>query len=415
MTDPFALLAQVPLFRTLPARELRSMASTLPLVDLSAGMLLFSAGEHGDSFYVVRDGELEIIQAPGTPEEHVIARRGPGEFVGEMSLLNPTDRRTASVRAREHTTLWRMTQKEFTTLITRHPGLAYDLARVLSERMTAAQQVTIDDLRAKNRELQQAYRDLEAAQAQLVEKEKLERELQLACNIQMSVLPKQLPELPGFALGTRIAPARTVGGDFYDVMQMGSDRVGIAVGDVAGKGMPAALFMTQVHALLHAAAEPDVSPADALRWVNRQLFSRGAPALFATVLYGVLDVARGEFSYARAGHETPVIISPGRAPHSLPWGVGMALGFVPEPPIDQQVVAISPGSSLLLYTDGATDVQNVEKELFGAERLLASLSPLTGAGAQPLCDRLFETLTDYRGSEPAFDDVTLVAIEAIRS
>lgn len=410
MSEPLDLLAQVPLFHNLPPAELERLAGELRVVALPAGAILFREGEAGDSFYVVLEGRLEIVQALDTRDERILALRGPGEFVGEMSLLNPEGARTAAVRAETPARLWQMTAEAFESLIRRRPRLAYDVARVLSERMTAAQRAAIEDLQEKNRQLRRAYRELEAAQAQIVEKERLERELEVAREIQMSVLPRALPQLPGFALGAHIVPARAVGGDFYDFIPLDEHRLGIVVGDVAGKGVPAALFMTQTQALLHAAALPGASPAEALRQVNAHLLSRGGAALFITVLYGVLDARSGEFAYARAGHELPLLVPPDGEARAMPLGSGQPLGLWSELLLDEQVVALPPGGGLLLYSDGLTDAHNAAGERFGGERVLARLAALAGQPAGALCEVLWHDVVEYRGDEPAYDDVTLVAV-----
>src|SRR3712207_3101439 len=143
----------------------------------------------------------------------------------------------------------------------------------------------------------------EAAQQQIIEKQRLEHELQLAYEIQTSILPRVLPQLQGYDFGATMVPARVVGGDFFEFVELGDDRVGIAVGDVTDKGMPAAIFMAQTHALLRAEAVRSAAPHEVLRCVNRHVVEMNAAGLFVTMLYGVLDRASASFSYARAGHE----------------------------------------------------------------------------------------------------------------
>lgn len=403
-------LAGVPLFQGLPSEERQRLAAGLRTVDLAEGEVLFREGEPGGAFFIVLEGWLEIVQALDTPDERSLARREPGEFVGEMSLLNPDGQRTASVRARAPSQLWEMKGEEFEALIRRRPRLAYDVARVLSERMTAAQQETIEDLREKNRQLRQAYRELEAAQAQLVEKERLERELELARDIQTSVLPDRLPRLHGLAFGAHLVPARAVGGDFYDWIPLDEHRLGIVVGDVAGKGVPAALFMTQTQALLRAVVGPAIPPGQVLRRVNEHLLSRGGAALFITVLYGVLDARRGEFTYARAGHELPLMALPDGRTLTMPLAPGQPLGLWPNLLLDERVVALPPGATLLLYSDGLTDARNAEEEAFGHERVLARLASLAGQPAGAVCEALWRDVLDHCGDRPAYDDLTLVAV-----
>jgi serine phosphatase RsbU (regulator of sigma subunit) len=286
------------------------------------------------------------------------------------------------------------------------------MARVLSARMTASMNQTIKDLQDKNAELARAYQELKAAQAQIIEKERLERELQLAHDIQMSILPQTLPQPRGYGFGARIVPARAVGGDFYDVIPLGEQKVGIVVGDVAGKGVPAALHMAQAHALIHVTANLISTPADVLRRVNHQLVTMGTPSLFVTVLYGVLNTASGQFRYARAGHELPLIGVDGDKAQLAPMGVGQPLGMLDEPAIDEGQVLIPSGGGLLLYSDGFADAQNPEGVKFGRERLLESFAQVVSHPAQELCDRLWQMLQEYQGADDQFDDVTLVSVRS---
>jgi serine phosphatase RsbU (regulator of sigma subunit) len=408
-------LARLPLFESLPRVDLDRLADAMHVVTLIPGAVLFHEGDAGECFYIVLEGRLQVFRSMEGGVERMLAVRGAGEFIGEMSLLNRDGLRTASVRAAEPTRLWEMRHSEFDDLIRNQPKLAYELARVLSVRMTASMDSTIQDLQRKNAELAQAYEDLKAAQAQIIEKEKLERELQLAHNIQMSILPQGMPQLAGFEFGARIEPAKAVGGDFYDGIPLGEQKVGIVVGDVAGKGIPAAIYMAQTHALIHVTADLISTPADVLRRVNRQLVTMGTPSLWVTVLYGVLDTASGLFRYARAGHELPLVGVDGGEVWSAPLGVGQPLGLLEEPAIDEGVLSIPRGGSLLLYSDGSVDAQDSEGKEFGRERLFQAFGEVVSLQAQEVCDLLWRAITAHQGEREQFDDVTLVSVRSTGS
>jgi serine phosphatase RsbU (regulator of sigma subunit) len=410
---PYRLLGQVPLFKNLPEAELKRLSSELRVEELPPGSVLFREGECGDFFYVIREGQFEVLQAIDTPEERVMAVRGPGDFFGELSLFNPDGRRTATVRSKGKVKLWAISHDEFDELIKRQPSVAYELARMMSERLTAAQATTIQELQAKNRQLSQAYEELKAAQAQIVEKERLDRELQVAREIQMGILPKTWPLLPGYDFCARIVPARVVGGDFYDLIALSPHQVGIMVGDVTDKGMPAAIYMAEAHALLHAAADPSLTPAEVLWRANRQLLSHGQSALFVTVLYGVLDGRTGEFAYARAGHEAPVLRLPTGEVHFAPWNTGQPLGIWDRPVLDEQVITIPRDGTLLLYTDGITDWQNAAGEPFGRERLAESLAASSGSAAGETCAGVWQALLAFQQAGTQVDDVTLVMVRSV--
>ena len=223
---------QVQLFAALPPAEIDALAASLHQTTYPAQTILFREGDHGDNFYIVLDGSIAIVKALETEDERLLALRGPGEFVGEMSLLESDGLRTASVRAQTDTTVLEVTRADFDTLLHRYPTIAYTMLRVLSTRLRTSQDATIHDLQEKNRRLARAYSDLQAAQEQLIEQETLARELELARGIQESMLPQQLPELAGFDVGARMVPARMVGGDFFDIIPLGPDTLGIVIGDV---------------------------------------------------------------------------------------------------------------------------------------------------------------------------------------
>jgi serine phosphatase RsbU (regulator of sigma subunit) len=412
MTLKEPLIAQVPLFAALPPEELAYLDATLRQSVFAPGTLLFREGEYGNIFYIVLDGELEIIKALGTPNELVLDARGRGEFVGEMSLLNRDGLRTASVRARGTTRLLEMSHADFDALMRRHPELAYEMVRVLSTRLRDANNATIRDLREKNRQLTQAYLDLQAAQAQIIEQETLARELQVARNIQEHMLPRTLPDLVGYDFSARMVPAQVVGGDFFDFIPLDQGRLGIVIADVCGKSLPAALLMALTRSLLRAEASRGGPPSEVLRSVNRHLLDMNDSRTFVTMLYGVLNQATREFEYVRAGHELPLVVAP-RGEVIVPeLGLGQPLGILPRPDLDAQTVMIPRDGTLLLYTDGVTEAVDPSGTFFETERLYEAASARRGASAQAMCDHLLQTVTAYRGSAPQADDVTLVAVHA---
>jgi sigma-B regulation protein RsbU (phosphoserine phosphatase) len=407
-----ALLSRVPLFATLPHAELAILASTLDHITYPAGTILFHEGDHGERFYIVLEGRIAIAKALGSDDERLVALRGPGEFVGEMSLLSQDGLRTASARVTEDVLVLELTRAQFDSLLHRHPTLAYEMLRVLSERLRHSHDAAIRDLLEKNRRLAEAYADLQAAQAQIIEQETLARELRLAREIQESMLPPALPRLAGFEIGARMIPARMIGGDFYDIMALDADRLGVVVGDVSGKGVPAALFMALVCSLLRAEASRDVSPEESLRFVNRHLIGRNARGMFVTVLYGVLHRSTREFEYVRAGHDLPLVWDADGAPLAVGHARGHPLGLFATPALDAQTLRLPLGGTLLLYTDGATEAMDAQSELFGRERLALAAHTAPDASAQALCDHLVQAVAAYHGAAPQADDITLLAVRA---
>jgi serine phosphatase RsbU (regulator of sigma subunit) len=406
------LLARTPILRGLPAGEIQRLADFLSVKELPPDSILFREGEIGDRFYIVIQGQLEVIKALGTLEERLIGVRGPGEFIGEQSLINRTGLRTATIRSTGQAYLWEMSRSDFDRFLRLQPSIAYEMLEVLGDRLTIAHDASIKDLQAKNRELQRAYDELKAAQAQIIEKERLERELQLASEIQKGILPQILPHMEGYNFGTRMMPARAVGGDFYDVFSLGEHKMGILIGDVADKGVPAAIFMAKTHALVYAEAKRIASPVKVLQRVNQHLIRIGEASLFVTILYGVLDSRTREFAYARAGHELPILMNATGQAVLAAQGQGQLMGVLEDPVFDNQILSIPPGGTLLLYTDGILDARNPRGAAFGLAQLMDNMPALAGRSAQEVCDRLWQRITGYKEDAPQDDDVTLVAVHS---
>lgn len=252
---------------------------------------------------------------------------------------------------------------------------------------------------------------LEQAQAALVAKERLEREMELAHDVQQSVLPSVFPDAPGLTFAARNTPARQVGGDLYDVIQLDERRFGLVIADVSGKGMPAALYMALVRSLLLAESRREPSPRATLLSVNRLLRQLGEPHMFVTVFYGVIDVEHRRLVYCRAGHDYPLLLRGGEA-HILAAD-GTVLGFFDERELRlaEACVDLAPGDRLVLYTDGLTDVLNDDGRRFELDRLHALLVSNAHHSAAALLDATFAALLAYQGDTPQYDDMTMLVAE----
>jgi serine phosphatase RsbU (regulator of sigma subunit) len=234
--------------------------------------------------------------------------------------------------------------------------------------------------------------------------------MSLARQLQRNILPRSLPDLPGLEFGALMVPAQAVGGDFYDVTRLDGDRIGIVVGDVSDKGMPAALYMSLTFSLLKVESRRHASPEAALQAVNRLLIEMDISDMFVSVLYGIYRQNSREFSYARAGHPPPILLQPDGKASVCSAQLGQTLGILEDLTLDQNRIRLSKGSGLLVYSDGLTEPLNSAGEQFGAEGVFAVLQSLNGASAQQVCDRLHQAVSDFSGSENPQDDVTLVYV-----
>jgi serine phosphatase RsbU (regulator of sigma subunit) len=406
-------LSQIPLFKTLPSAEIKHLNEVLKPISLDPDVVLCHEGEPGDKFYIITTGQVEIIKSLGTPDEQILGNRNPGDFLGEMSLLVPDGLRTATVRASSAVELLELSYADFDQLLKKRPSLAMEMVRELSIRLRHSDNTMIRDLTEKNQELAQAYQELKAAQAQIVEKEKLEHELSLARQIQQSILPDDLALMAGFDFGARMVPARAVGGDLYDFIQLDQDTMGISIGDVSDKGVPAAIFMALYCSLLRAEAPYAPSPAEVLRRVNHHLINMRDTGMFVTALFGVLNQKTSQFSYARAGHHVPILIDDFGKEMAINRDQGQLLGFFPDPVLDIQTVDLPQGSTLLLYSDGMLDVMDSNNEFIGENRFREIVQGSRGKSAQELCEYIITELKNIQGDNPQYDDMTLVAVQHI--
>lgn len=413
MNDLVQFLSQVPLFASLTESTLQKLTADPKIVEVPPKTILLREGDPGEHFYVVLEGHVEAVKRMDSEEEQSLSVRGPGEFVGEISLLHRGVARTASVVTREASKLLKLTRADFDELLTHEPMMAYEMVRVLTLSLNSSNETHIRDLQEKNRELKEAFEALKAAQAQIIEKEKLERELQLASEIQMSILPQTFPQVDGFDFGAKLVPARTVAGDMYDFIPLSHNKVGIVVGDVTDKGVPAAIVMAQTHALIRSEAFRASTPREALKGVNQHLLEINSSGLPVTVIFGVLDGTTNEFTYARAGHELPLICTAEGSVTLAEKSLGQPLGYFDEPEIDENTITLPPGGTFLLYTDGVTEGLDHLDLASMNESLMYELRLCSGKAAQDMCDHVLEVTTTRQGDRLLLDDVTLVAVHRV--
>jgi len=278
-------------------------------------------------------------------------------------------------------------------------------------RLEESENITIIDLREKNRRLRQAYEELKAAQLQIIEKEKLEKELQISGEIQQSILPDSLPVIPGYELGALMIPARQVGGDFYTFMSLGKNRLGLVVGDVSDKGVPAALFMALSYSLVRAEAVRTSSPVQALKKVNHHLLQMNSSNMFVTLVYGILDYETGDFHFARAGHPSPFVLNPDGRAAEVPVSPGQALGLFDGLPIDEQHIQLPRGGVLLLYSDGVNETTDLHGKEFGVEGLSNTIASSRTRSAQKICAALWQAVQTHGEGFPQQDDFTAVVLK----
>ncbi len=388
-----------------------TLAAIHPVV-YPAGTIVFREDDPDDRLYVILSGTIALVDGMDTPGERLIELRGSGELIGEMSFFRPNHPHRLGARAQVDAEVLVLDRPSLDAVLRREPLLAYELLRVAGRHLHRSHQRAMAGMQQKNAELAEAYVALEQAQARVVQQERIEHELRLAREIQQGMLPKVMPDVAGIDLGVRSIPAYEVGGDFFDVFVLDDETLGVVIGDVCGKGMPAALYMAQTRSLIRAEAPLSTSPETVLRRVNRHLQDLYSGDMFVTVLYGRLQHATRTLVTARAGHEYPLVWAADGTELTGARGPGQPLGLLPDPLLDVQARTLLPGDTLLLYTDGVTDVVSPAGEFFGLACLREAVTTATSMVAQELCEHVVQRVADFAATAPQPDDMTLVVVQA---
>ena len=238
----------------------------------------------------------------------------------------------------------------------------------------------------------------------------LQNELDVASGIQQSILPTVFPSRDDYQIYASMEPARNVGGDFFDVVRLEDDRVGLAIADVSDKGVPAALFMMSSRTWMKGAAISSPEPGTVLGEVNALLHEDNDTQMFVTVLYAVYDPETGEFTYASGGHDAPLLVHSDGSSELLPLTGGIALGIVSDLAYGQNSVVLDHGETLVLYTDGVTEAMNGEGEQFGIERLRKVFSGRAPKDANEAAHKVFEAVNTFADGAAQSDDITCLTL-----
>ena len=345
------------------------------------GDVIFRHGDLGEGMYIVIEGEVSV-----TLEGHPIDHLDAGSVLGEMALID-TQPRSAAASAATDCKLFYVDYNQFVTLTQKHPDFAIRVMQIMSSR-------------------------LRRFMTEEVRRQRMEEELAIGKQIQLSLLPERCPQIPGWEFAAFYRPARQVGGDLYDFSPAPNDpqRMNIVIADVTGKGVPAALFMAMSRTLVRAEIANDHGPAMILRRTNR--FINDAPArLFLSMFYTSLDTATGCVTFANGGHEWPFWLRAKTRMVEHLKASGFLLGVLPEiDPVESQVV-LEPGDFLVFYTDGLTEARNGAGEMFGDERLQEVIQKAMAVSASTMLNRIVTAVTNFSGDISPSDDFTLVVVK----
>ncbi len=346
------------------------------------GEVIFREGYPGEIMYVVLDGEVKI-----TLEKMPINILKPGSILGEMALVDNSPR-SATAIASTHCWLLPLDQNRFKALIPTHPEFSLEVMTVMAQRLRRS----IDDE---------------------VKRQRMEEELNIGRQIQLSLLPRRCPEISGWDIGALYKAARQVGGDLYDFISVPEQPhlLHLVVADVTGKGVPAALFMAFSRTVLRTATQIETSPAEVLRRTNRTILQDIGYQLFLSTFYATLDTRTGILTYANGGHDWPLWYRAKTRQIEALNTSGLLLGVFQDVFFVEDEILLAPGDVLVLYTDGVTEARNDEGELFGEERFEKIIAESAESSAQQIAEAVTQAVATFTGAIPQADDLTLVIVK----
>jgi len=248
---------------------------------------------------------------------------------------------------------------------------------------------------------------------QLIEKKRLEGQLEVARQVQLELLPPSDPQLPGFDISAYNFPTEEVSGDYYDWVRIHDDQIGIVIADVAGKGVPAALLMAFLRASLRAATHIGYAPQNSMAKVNYLLWESIERNQFVTAFYGILDATNRTLAYANAGHNPPLLLNADGSARFLDQG-SVPLGMFRDTRYYEYYLTLTPGQVLVLYTDGVTEAMNPREEEFGPDRLVNSVKAARDLSAREMIDAIQRDIWNWTDGKGAHDDVTFFVIKALQ-
>jgi phosphoserine phosphatase RsbU/P len=346
------------------------------------GEYLFKAGDKADKMYYIQQGTIRLVEINKT----IL----PGQVIGEMGIFSPFKERTATALCESDLEAYTMGRDEVVKFFAQDPSLAINLIQLSIKRF-------IENLRAET-----------------AARERIASELRIAHDIQNSMLPQTFPPFPDrleFEIFATMDAAKEVGGDFYDFFLVAKNKLCVIIGDVSGKGVPAALFMAISKTLFKTEAMRGISAADVLNHVNNMLCPDNQTCMFVTVFCLILNTDTGEVEFCNGGHNPPLVCEQDGSFDFVDVPKGFVVGAIENMVCPSKNITLKPGEIFFLYTDGVTEAMNPRNEQFSDKRLKESLEKLKGK--KELTDIITGLRDDVLGfaqDAPQSDDITMVAL-----
>ena len=388
------------LFEDVPRDAVERALAKCPVIVVDRETEILRPGIPNTSIYVLLSGRIAVYLDERNSGN--VVNIEPGDCFGELSMIDGR-LTTAYVIAAPGSQLLRIDHELFWAELAPQPAVVRNMLRLMTHRMRVNHDRVLHGLRKQ------------------LELEIVQKELRLAREIQAGMLPESFPQPEsGFDVFAVMEPAQDVGGDLYDVFRSERGALYFTIGDVSGKGVPAALFMARttdmvrvVSQLLRADAAQDISPAAIIEHVNNELCQNNASLMFVTLLVGRLDARSNEFVYCSAGHPAPLRLAASEGPFELPCVRAAPLGLKPGRTYQDQSVQLDRGEMLFAYSDGISEAENRAQECFGEERLAEAIRRIRAADSRSLIAGVIEAVREFAAGNPPSDDITALAIRRL--
>lgn len=413
------------LFSLVGDELLAEIAAACETVALEPGGLLFKQGEDGDAAFVILEGSLEVEVATETGPV-IVATLGTGEVVGEIAAFSNRTR-NASVSSPGGARLLRIGRETIRELIQRDPSCAMNVIAGLGGRLEsnnssiavmsqaanalaagAFDPAMLAALKQRADRFSHLAKAFETMAREIETKHQFLKEMETAELIQRTFLPKTIDmgdRADRVRIAARMIPAKHVGGDFFDYFIIDDSTIGIAVGDVSGKGIPAAIFMSVSRTVLRTIARQGLDAGEVLTQVNRLLAEDNAESMFVTLIYAQLNLDTGRLDYANAGHEEAFIVRADATLYHLAR-TGPAVGLIDMIDFKSGAAQLAPGDMVLLGTDGITEAFHASGEMFGDDRFHALMQRLAAQAAEAAVEGVIGEILAFSTGMPQSDDLT---------
>ena len=392
LDEKIKFLKQTTVFSTIDFPALKVIAELADELHFKEGDIIFHEGEIANCLYLIAKGNLRIIHRGAE-----VATLSPLEFVGEMSIVDDKPRSADAVSAGD-SVLFRITRQSYLEIVSQFPHVSLEISKLLANR-----------IRMDNQKLLVQYQEIQ-------NRKLLERDLEIARQIQQKLLPQRIPKIPNLEISAKCISAKKVGGDFYEFIQFAENnekKIGIITGDVSGKGISAAMIMANSKGILNAEAFDHINPGKTLTHANKWLKKDTPQNMFLALFYGVIDSENMEMVYSCAGQPLPLILREGiEHPFYVPKNdFRVPLGSFHEIFYDEKNINLMPNDLIVMCSDGVLEAANQQGEMWSFAGLENTVTRCKNLSAQEALSLILDELTEFTKNTEMYDDYTLVVIK----